>query len=85
MGGEVGCAGIGKDIGEAMAAHGLQRVAEAGLLVTVIDDEGGERRVLGAAAKLAHERLRRRSRFQDGVVRCCVREMPILVLVLHRL
>ena len=30
MGGEVGRAGIGKDIGEAMAAHGLQRVAEAG-------------------------------------------------------
>ena len=49
MGGEVGCSGIGKGIGEAMAAHGLQRVAEAGLLVTVIDDEGGKRRTLGAA------------------------------------
>ena len=84
MGGEVGCAGIGEGIGEAMAAHGLQRIAEAGLRVTVIDDEGGERRIARAAAKLAHERMRRRSRFQDRAVRCCVREMPILVLQRHR-
>ena len=80
MGGEVGCAGVGKGVGEAMGAHGLQRIAEAGLLVTVIDDQGGERRSLGAAAKLAQERLRSRSCFQDGVLRRCVREMLILVL-----
>ena len=40
-----------------MAAHGLQRVAEAGLLVTVVDDQGGEQRSLARLAKLAHERL----------------------------
>ena len=80
MGGEVGRAGVGKDVGEAMGAHGLQRVAEAGLRVTVIDDEGGERRALGAAAKLAQERLRSRSCFLDGIIRCRVREKLILVL-----
>src|SRR4029078_9777753 len=68
MGGGVGCSGIGKGIGEAMAAHALQRVAEAGLLVTVINDEGGKRRSLGTAPKLAHERMRRRPRFQDRVL-----------------
>ena len=80
MGGEIGRAWIGKHIGEAMSAHGLQRVAEAGLLVTVIDDQAGERRVLGAAAKLAHERVCLRSCFLDGIIRCRVREKPILVL-----
>ena len=48
--------------------------------MTVIDDQGGERRSLGAAAKLAQERLRSRSCFQDGIIRCRVREMLILVL-----
>src|SRR5215510_6066256 len=42
MGGEIGASRIGQGCGKAMAAHGLQRVAEASLVVAVVDDEGGE-------------------------------------------
>ena len=79
MGGEIGASRIGKGIGKAMAAHGLQRVAEAGFVVAVIDDERGEGRRSGAASKLAQEGLRRWPRFEDGTVRRCVREIRRLV------
>ena len=65
MGGEIGASRIGKGRGKAMAAHGLQRVAEAGFVVTIIDDEGGEGGESGAASKLMQEGLRRLPRFED--------------------
>src|SRR6476661_6275652 len=55
MGGEIGASRIGKGRGKAMAAHGLQRVAEAGFVVAVVDDEHGEGSHRGAASKLIQE------------------------------
>ena len=39
MGGEVGLAGFGERVGIGVAAHRLQRVAEGGTLVAVVDDQ----------------------------------------------
>ena len=79
MGGEIGASRIGKGRGKAMAAHGLQRVAEAGFVVTVIDDERGEGRRSGAASKLIQEGPRRWPHFEDGTVRRFVWEVRRLV------
>src|SRR4029079_1574714 len=78
VGGEIGASRIGKGRGKAMAAHGLQRVAEAGFVVTIIDDEGGEGGETGAASRLTPERPRRWPRFEDGTVRRRVREISRL-------
>ena len=46
MGGEIDFARHGEGIGEAMAMNRLQRVADAGLFITVIGDEHGNWRLL---------------------------------------
>ncbi len=51
MSGEIGLARHRQRIGEAMAMDGLQRVADAGLGMTVIGDQRGDRRLLGPRGK----------------------------------
>src|SRR6476660_8090233 len=79
MGGEIGASRIGKGRGKAMAAHGLQRVAEAGFVVAVVDYEHGEGSHRGAASKLIQEGPRRWPHFEDGTVRRFVWEVRRLV------
>ncbi len=57
-----------------MVAHGLQRIAEAGLVVTVIDEQRHQWCLRGPRRKRRHQPLRAGTNFEDSPIWCVQRK-----------
>ncbi len=69
MCGQVGFAGARERFGVVLAAHGLQRVAEAGRVVAVVDKERRNRCVCGTRRKRRDERFHFGAYLEDRAFR----------------
>ena len=70
MGGEIDLARQSEGISEAMAMDGLQRIADTGLVMTVIGDKRGNWRLIGPRGESRQKGRSRGPRLDDGAVAC---------------
>src|SRR5262245_5473666 len=68
MGGEVDLAWSGKRVGIFVTRDGLQRISQANLLVSVIDEQRGQRRSFGARCQSGEQRSGSWSRLKNCAV-----------------